>query len=191
LLRRASLVGLVLFLNGADALRSWARTEPILPTQRRDLADQDFGWWSGTLIGCRLTNTAASSAGEASSVSPEPSEHCDRLRLDQQIQGLMRISFLWSKPMKYGDSGKLVFVGLLEGDSKPMRCRQGRCQPQWPMRLRVSVVAQARFGPLGLATDLPATRLARGHCHVDYPKIHCRATSPDGHHWWAEARLRA
>lgn len=184
-------MGLVLLLNGADGRKSEARPEATPPSQRGDPTHEDFGWWSGTLAGCRLTNIAATPAAEASADSPEPSQHCDRLRLDQQIQGFMRISFLWSKPMKQGDSGKLVFVGLLEGDSKPMRCRQGRCQPQWPMRLRVSVVAQATFGPLGLATGLPATRLARGHCHVAYPMIHCRATSPDGHQWRAEARLSA
>ena len=157
----------------------------------RKRQQDDFGWWKSNLRDCRLLGPSLAPGRAVPVASPQQTAGCDQLRLDQQISGLLRISFLRLQHLDNVAAGKVVFVGLLEQGSQPMRCRQGRCEPRWPLRVRVSVVSEARFGPMGLVKGLPTTRLARGHCHLDYPLIHCRAASPDGIEWQAEARLRA
>ena len=79
--------------------------------------------------------------------------------------------------------GKLVFAGVLEGGSHPMRCREGRCKPQLPMRFQVSAVAESEVDHLGLAAGLPRSYLARGHCSVEIPRIRCMARTPEGIEW--------
>jgi hypothetical protein len=187
------LMGIALLLAGAAGTA--AAVPPDGPAPRHPDGGQqeheDFGWWQAKLRNCRLLGSTLPPAMEGSADSRGLATGCDQLRLDQRVRGLMRISFLRFQPMQAISAEKVVFVGLLEQGSQPMRCRQGRCQPQWPLRVRVSVVSEARFGPMGLATGLPTTHLARGTCHLTYPMVQCRATSPDGGEWQAAARLGA
>lgn len=144
---------------------------------RADQGPTDFGRFSETLVRCSLTTPAA--GGDVRS--------CGRLRIDQAQERVLSIRF--SVLPGGGRSGgeDLVFAGILSSTSAPMACRNdGRCQPRFPVELRVNAIASGRFTQLGLAATLPRALLARGQCHIEAAGARCEATAQDGGRWLAE-----
>lgn len=153
-----------------------------IPDARAKEQGDDFGWWNSRLSSCSVVRISPSDR-ERRSVE------CLGLRLDQQIRGLISLSFAFQQAEGRLSTGKVVFAGVLEGDSQPMRCGQGRCEPRFPIWVQVSAVAQSGFEDQGVATALPRSYLVRGHCSVQAPRIRCQATSMDGTEWHSDALL--
>jgi hypothetical protein len=152
----------------------------LAPLGARELPGDDFGRWERTLQGCRILGTAIGPP------PPAPSS-CRLLRLDQQIEGLLTVRFL-----QPGGGGpfldrQLVFAGVLEEGSPGMRCRQSRCEPKWPLRLRVSAMGQTGYGGMSASMALPRAQLASGLCRLEAMAFRCEAASSAGEQWRAEA----
>lgn len=167
--RRAALA-LLLALAGP-----WAALEA------QDLPGEDFGRWEGNLRRCRIVSSSSQAQ------PPPPPTSCRVLRLDQQMEGLLTVRFL-----QPGSSGalldrQLVFAGVLEEGSRGMQCRASRCEPRWPLRLRVSAVGRAGFSAATAAMGLTTAQLASGHCQLDGRAFRCQAVGPEGQQWQADA----
>jgi hypothetical protein len=146
-----------------------------------DFPEEDFGRWEHGLSRCRILGLGREEA------RPRP---CRTLRLDQQLSGLMSVRFSGvSREGAGGGGSELRYVGILMKGSLPMRCREGRCEPQWPLRLAVTALAESGFDGSGLASGLPQTHLAKGDCLLAKGSVVCRAASADGPPWQAEARF--
>ena len=157
-----------------------ALSGPWAPLEGQELPGEDFGRWEGGLRRCRIV-------GSSSQASPQQPISCRLLRLDQQMDGLLTVRFL-----QPGGSGafvdrQLVFAGVLAEGSRGMQCQASRCEPRWPLRLRVSAVGQAGFGEATTSLGLTRAQLASGHCHLDGRAFRCEAVGPDGQRWQAEA----
>lgn len=145
------------------------------PLRGEPLVD-DFGRWQSAAPQCRFGQQGASGL-----------VGCDSLRLDQQLAGLLSVRFISRDQGPRGPARLLVFAGLLEQGSPPMRCRDGRCERQGPMRMRVSVLADLGFaGPSG---GLPRTRPAAGRCEILASRVTCRARGGNEASWSAETQL--
>jgi hypothetical protein len=147
--------------------------------QAEDKGD-DFGWWKESVAKCSLVRVSTP-AGSRTSMD------CISFRLDQQMRGLMSVRFESRKRENSHAMGKLVFAGVLESGSQPMRCQQGSCIPQLPMRFQVSAVAESDVDHLGLAAGLPRSYLAQGHCSVEMLRIRCMAKTLEGMEWNVDA----
>jgi hypothetical protein len=139
----------------------------------------DFGRWERTLRRCRIHRSPGDAQGSAT-------ETCRLLRLDQQMEGLLTVRFLQPGGMDSFLNRQLVFAGVLEEGSAGMHCRGSRCEPQWPLRLRVSAVGQAGYGPVAPPVGLPRAELASGHCELEARAYRCEATT-ERRQWRVEA----
>lgn len=138
---------------------------------------EGFGRWEQTLNSCQILHQPADLR------SKPPSQGCLKLRLEQNIEGLLSARFV-------GAGEVVVFAGALAKGQLPMRCNQdGACTPQWPTQLEVSTVASGRLEPSGLPDGLPLARLARGNCVIQHNRIDCHALASDGEQWRAESEL--
>jgi hypothetical protein len=68
-----------------------------------------------------------------------------------------------------------------------MQCQAGRCEPNWPLRLRVSAVGQTGFSQATAALGLTRALLASGHCQLERRSFRCEAVGLEGQQWQAEA----
>jgi len=137
---------------------------------------ESFGRWEQTLNSCQILHQPADLS------SKEPTQGCLKLRLEQNIEGLLSARFVAA-------GEQLVFAGTLAKGQQPMRCdNQGACKPQWPTQFEVSTVAYGTLAPSGLPAGLPLARLARGHCLVDRNRITCHALAADGEQWRAQSQ---
>jgi hypothetical protein len=93
------------------------------------------------------------------------------------MEGLLTIRFLMPGGMGPFLDRQLVFAGVLEEGSAGMHCRNSRCEPQWPQRLRVSAVGQAGYGAGTAPNGLTRAELASGHCLLDAGAFRCEATT--------------
>jgi hypothetical protein len=152
----------------------------LAPLGARELPGEDFGRWEQALQRCRIQRTPTESA-------PSPAGSCRLLRLDQQMVGLLTVRFLQPGSQARFLERQLVFAGVLEEGSQGMACRQSRCEPHWPMRLRVSAVGQSGYGATRRAMELTRAQPASGQCLLEAADFRCEATSPEGEHWRAEA----
>ena len=138
---------------------------------------ESFGRWEHPLNSCQIQHQHADRR------SKQPSQDCIKLRLDQNIEGLLSAQFVAAAEV-------LVFAGSLAKGQRPMRCNQeGACKPQWPTQLEVSIVARGKMQPSGLPAGLPQARLARGTCVIQPDKIECHALAADGEQWSAQSEL--
>jgi hypothetical protein len=138
---------------------------------------ESFGRWEQTLNSCQILHQPADFR------SKPPSQGCLKLRLEQNIEGLLSARFV-------GAGEVVVFAGALAKGQLPMRCNQdGACKPQWPTQLDVSTVARGRLEPSGLPDGLPLARLARGNCVIQHNSIDCHALAADGEQWRAQSQL--
>jgi hypothetical protein len=144
-----------------------------------------FGRWQSRANPCSFANSLA----RPTSPDREP-RRCQLVRLEQNLEGLLSVRFLADGSDPQLGAEQLLFAGVLENGQQPMRCRpDGRCTPHWPTRVVVATVAVARFDERGLATTVPQTLLARGHCELMRGEVRCQAESDEGERWSAQARL--
>ena len=145
-----------------------------------------FGRWQSRAHPCHF----ATSAPRRTPAS-QPRQ-CQLVRLEQNLEGLLSVRFLADGSDRQLGAEQLLFAGVLDSGQRPMRCNpDGRCSPRWPTRLVVANVATARFDGRGLATSVPQTMLARGHCELMRSQVRCKAENDAGESWSAQARLRA
>ena len=138
---------------------------------------ESFGRWEQTLNSCQIQHQPANIR------SKQPSQGCLKLRLEQNIEGLLSARFMAAGEV-------VVFAGALAKGQMPMRCnKDGACKPQWPTQLEVSTVASGRLEPSGLPAGLPLARLARGNCVIQEDRIDCHALAADGEQWRAQSQL--
>ncbi|MEB3275510.1 MAG: hypothetical protein VKM92_00970 [Cyanobacteriota bacterium] len=160
---------------------------PPPPPVDQDIAPGDkhdgFGRWESVLSHCQL-QWPATGPGNGANTSG-----CLKLRLDQSIEGMLRVRFINAAGGSRYASEELTFAGLLLKQDQPMRCRQGACDPTWPLRLRVHGVASRRFDGRGLAEQLPSNHLAKGSCELGPIQLTCQAVGPGGLNWQASASL--
>lgn len=143
---------------------------------------EGFGRWESPLRHCQLLWARDGDR-------PAQSSTCLALRLDQTIEGLLRIRFINATTGSRFASEELTFVGLLRKQDLPMRCTQGSCEPQWPMRVELQGITALRFDSRGLAEHLPRVHLGRGSCLLEPPHLLCDAQAERGQSWRARAEL--
>lgn len=145
-------------------------------------SDEGFGRWESPLRRCQLQ-------WPRQGQQPAQQSPCLKIRIDQTIEGMLRVRFINGLTSSRYASEELTFAGLLLQHDQPMRCRGGSCQPSWPLRLQVHGVASRRFDPRGLAEQLPNNQLARGSCQLDAALLQCQARGSDGERWQASAQI--
>jgi hypothetical protein len=150
------------------------------PLGAQGLSGDDYGRWERPLRRCRVITPSGTGP------VPPPAS-CRLLRLDQQMEGLLSVRFLQPGGDKAFLDRQLVFAGVLAEGSAPMACQRGRCEPRWPVRLRISAVGQAGFGVGEAALGLTRAELASGQCLLDERSFRCEATGQEGRQWRAEA----
>ena len=148
-----------------------------------------FGRWNAAVKQCQMLLARRAA----------PLRDCIDLQLEQQQAGLLSVRLLAASSGGADAAGSggqrpqseaVVFAGLLEAGQQPMRCgRDGRCEPRLPLRLQVSMVAQASYDALGLAIGVPQAGLAKGHCQILNGLAHCEASNENGERWLAEAQF--
>lgn len=137
---------------------------------------EGFGRWETSLNSCLLEHRSATGLRL-------PNQDCQRLRLDQNIEGLLTARFL-------APGQEMVFAGSLASGQRPMRCNNdGACKPQWPTQLIVQTAADAGLDRRGLPASMPSARLAQGHCEIQKRVIQCQALAADGEEWRAKSTL--
>ncbi len=117
-----------------------------------------------------------------------PAARMPRLRLDQQMGGLLSVRFLEAGAAGGGPATQLVFAGVLEAGSRPLGCRHLRCRPRWPIRLEVRALARGGLTLEPHRPDLLRAQLARGRCELREQRWSCWASGSDGEEWRVEAR---
>lgn len=172
--------GLRVPLSGALLLAAMV-TATSLGSPAAPARGQGFGRWEAPVRQCRMG-------------LPEQRERrCDRLRLEQNLEGLLSARFIGAGEEGRLASEELTFAGVLPDGQQEMQCRpDGRCQdPPQPLRLLVGSVAWARFNGRGLVAGLPQARLARGQCRLERQTVRCEARLDGGAPgvWRAEAQL--
>ena len=145
-----------------------------------------FGRWEIGLKGCSLSQGQM----EQPKLRGELEQDCVRLRLEQNMEGLLSVRLITPSANQLFGSRSLVFAGVLAPGQKPMRCgADGECKPQWPIRLDVSSVATNVELDGSAAPTLPRALLAKGKCLLERHRLRCEASDSSGQLWEAQARL--
>ena len=153
----------------------------IRAVSRPGMGPDDFGRWERRALQCLIRSLEEPNSSEQES-------SCHSLRLDQQMAGLLSIRLLPELRSGRAAGSQLVFAGVLARGSQPMQCREGRCELQGEMVLRVSAVAHGAMGGAGLPMRLPRTHLAQGSCHLELRQGYCQARDREGRRWSAHLR---
>ena len=139
--------------------------------------EEDFGRWERKTQQCEIQLQEQRDT-EVQRLS------CRGVRLDQQLAGLLSIRFLPAARDRSAPEQVLLFAGVLLRGSEPMRCRNGRCEPRWPVRVQLSALATSNPRNLGL----PDARLVQGSCSLEQARALCHARDRDGRRWQATVR---
>jgi len=143
-----------------------------------------FGRWESKLQDCVLVHGLVGLPLQAQRQS------CGRLRLEQNLEGLLTVRLITPSGGQRFGSQNLVFGGALGPGQKPMRCSPyGHCKPRWPIRLEVATVATSLAREESLAPTIPLARLAKGSCLLERRSLQCQARDQEGQFWEAKARL--
>lgn len=143
-----------------------------------------FGRWESKLQDCVLLQGLVGLPLQAQRQS------CGRLRLEQNLEGLLTVRLITPSGSQRFGSQNLVFGGQLAPGQRPMRCStDGHCKPRWPMRLEVATVASSLAGEESLAPTIPLAQLAKGTCLLERRSLQCQARDQEGQYWEAKARL--
>ncbi len=118
--------------------------------------------------------------------APSP---CRSLRVDQRNASVLRVSLLTPVPDQELLQ-EVSFVGERASSGTPLRCRDGVCQLDGSVLLRVRLLRFAQFTPRGLVVGLPKTLPVAGTCSIDSDQAHCDAQTSYGERWSADAQLR-
>lgn len=153
------------------------RQRTTSPAQEGAQQDEDFGRWERRAQPCEMQ--LAEPQGRAPLLVA-----CHSVRIDQQLAGLLSIRFLPEAADTGTATEQLLFAGVLLPGSQPMRCRDSRCEPSWPIRLQVSALATSPTGTLGL----PLARVVQGNCSVEKSRVLCQARDREGRRWQAKGR---
>jgi hypothetical protein len=145
---------------------------------------EGFGRWETRLQDCTLKQ------GQVEMPLQAPRQSCVRLRLEQNMEGLLSARLIHPSGSQRFGSQNLVFGGVLAPGQRPMRCNpDGECQPHWPTRLEVATVASSLVSGNGQAPTLPTAVLAKGSCLLERHQLHCQAQDQGGRFWEAKATL--
>ncbi|MFM9040901.1 MAG: hypothetical protein ACKOHJ_01355 [Vulcanococcus sp.] len=158
-------------------MRGWAGLLILVAAAPLQAVEQGFGRWQQEVSQCVLQ------------LESRRIERCQGLRLDQRNEAVLRLSVLAPSP-EPGLAQELTFVGELDPGSAPMRCNDGVCQVEAPMRLALTVVRSAQFNGRGLVVGYPQTTPASGRCELSKTQVTCRAESSTGQLWSAQLNLR-
>ena len=144
---------------------------------------EGFGRWDTKLRDCSLLHGLVELPLQAQR------QTCQRLRLEQNMEGLLSVRLILPSAQQRFGSQTLVFGGVLAEGQQAMRCTaNGECQPRWPIRLDVATVASSLVTDQGVAPTLPTAQLARGSCLLERRTLQCQARTQNGHFWEAKAR---
>jgi hypothetical protein len=149
----------------------------VSPEEPRTLSEDDFGRWERNAQQCEIQI-------EEQRESPPERLPCSGVRLDQQLAGLLSIRFLPAAQEGSAPSHQLLFAGVLRPGSQPMRCRDSRCEPSWPVRVQLSALATTNVRTLGL----PQARVVQGSCSLESTRVICTARDREGGRWQATVR---
>ena len=142
------------------------------PNQASGASEDDFGRWERSSAACEIQE-----------FSPEDrlllETACRGVRLDQQGPGQLSIRLLPAADGSTATRRQLILAGVLIPGSQPMRCRDTRCQPQWPLRVQISALASLGLDRGGWPTTLPRARLVQGDCQIDEEGLACQAQEPE------------
>ena len=144
---------------------------------------EGFGRWDTRLRDCALVHGLVELPLQAQRQS------CQRLRLEQNMEGLLSVRLIQPSAQQRFGSQTLLFAGLLAEGRQSMRCKAtGECQPRWPIRLEVATVASNLVNGQGVVPTLPRAQLASGSCLLERRTLHCQARDKSGRFWDATAR---
>ena len=144
---------------------------------------EGFGRWDTKLRDCTLLQGLAGLPLQAQR------QTCQRLRLEQNMEGLLSVRLIQRSAHQRFGSQTLVFAGVLAKGQQAMRCNaSGECQPRWPIRLEVATVASSLVKEQGVAPTLPTAQLARGNCLLEHRTLQCQARDQNGRFWEATGR---
>ncbi len=143
---------------------------------------EGFGRWDTTVRDCTLLHGVVELPLQAQR------QTCQRLRLEQNMEGLLSVRLIQPSANQRFGSQSLVFGGVLAERQQTMRCNtNGECQPRWPIRLQVATVANNLVNGPGVAPTLPMAQLARGSCVLERRILRCQARDQNGRFWEAKA----
>jgi hypothetical protein len=145
---------------------------------------ESVGRWEQALRRCRLEHRPPAAQPNL----PAEPLSCRSLRIDQQLPGLLSLRLLGADSAAGSAAGQLVFAGVLEPGSRPLRCRQLRCRPQGTVRMQVSAMARSGLPQDPGATALLRSQLAQGRCVLQGKSLRCLARGADGEEWRVEAQ---
>jgi hypothetical protein len=141
---------------------------------------EDFGRWLTNPSHCQLVRTSDQAPRQLQ-------RRCRRVRLEQQLPGLLSLRLIEAGSDGRQVGQQLTLAGILKPGSRPMACRDGRCQPQWPLAMQVSALAERGFNLQQNPSHLPQAVLAQGTCRLDGEGFRCEVEGSDGLKWLAEA----
>ncbi len=158
---------------------------PLSPGSSQGLdRREDFGRWQIRPRHCLLVRTLL--VRTASNPPSRLGRSCRSVRLEQQLPGLLSLRLSQAGPDARLFDQVLTLAGVLKPGSRAMDCRDGRCQPHWPLTLGVSAMAERGFSPQPNLSQLPQARLAQGDCHLDADGAVCQVNDNDGLAWEVE-----
>jgi hypothetical protein len=144
---------------------------------------EGFGRWDTTLRECTLLHGLVELPLQAHR------QPCQRLRLEQNMEGLLSVRLIQPSAHQRFGSQNLIFGGVLAEGQQTMRCdANGECQPRWPIHLEVATVASNLINGQGVAPTLPMAQLARGRCRLERRTLQCQARDQNGQFWEAKGR---
>jgi len=138
---------------------------------------EPFGRWQPQVVECQRNLEGSAAAA------------CSAVLVDQRSAGVFRVSWPGSGSSP-GLASVLTFVGILNGSSEPMVCRQAICSFAKPIEITLSTVSQTVFDSRGVASSLPSAWPASGSCRLEQARIRCEARALSGETWTAVAQLR-
>ena len=141
---------------------------------------EDFGRWQTSPGHCQLVRS--------SDQAPRHLQRtCRSVRLEQQLPGLLSLRLIEAGSDSRLVGQQLTLAGILKPGSRPMTCRDGRCQPHWPLVMQVSALAERGFNLQQNPSHLPQAVLAQGTCRLNGEGFRCEVEGSDGLKWQAEA----
>lgn len=160
-----------------------AGTDSSDPQAESSQPEEDFGRWQRNTRQCEIQLPDPEEGETPRQPLGQGALACRSVRLDQQLAGLLSIRFLQVTTGRGNPAQQLLLAGVLLPGSQPMRCRNSRCEPTWPMRVQLSALATSNVGTLGL----PQARVVQGNCSLERSRLVCTARDHEGMRWQVKA----
>jgi hypothetical protein len=136
-------------------------------------AVKGIGRWQATPAECR------------SQLDGQPAGPCQRLVIDQRLDGVLAIRFL-TRGAQPEAASQITFAGNADGG---LTCASGRCRLDGPVTVVLSSLSEVEFDANGVARELPRGWPVVGECRLERTSLSCQAKAPEGQQWQAEARF--